>query len=487
MAKKSKSETFVEISSTQKSVTGSCTLVTVRFRNGERVKFLVDCGSIQGEGDLRHDFIRNSKLEYNPDDLIATIITHAHLDHCGRVGLLKGKCPIICSKGTFLLMKNALADNFQIMSEQASKLRVQLPYRNKDLSNSLSNVKTVDFGESVYIHDKIKVTLFANNHIFGASIVLIQIMDTDGFYKEVNLLFTGDYNSKNRFLEQMEELPEWVKDLHLTVISEATYGKSSKEDITYEAFRNNIKDFIKNQSSEDWVIVIPAFSLGRTPEVLYELKSMEKNGDLPKDCEIICDGRLSQSHISTMLKNWETFRIKEEMLDFEPKFLILAGKELRASLIFNKPKCPIIIVTSSGMGTHGPARSYLPHFCQSKNCLIHFTGFTVEGSLGRRLQDAPLGSIVKISGAYKHMNAVVKSTNEFSSHAMGDEIIEFLEQFKNLECIIINHGEPEIKEFFAKRIDKELTKKVKDIKILDGETTFRVGTFGLMSEKNNYF
>ena len=85
------------------------------------------------------------------------------------------------------------------------------------------------------------------------------------------------------------------------------------------------------------------------------------------------------------------------------------------------------------------------------------------------------------------MNAVVKSTNEFSSHAMGDEIIEFLEQFKNLECIIINHGEPEIKEFFAKRIDKELTKKVKDIKILDGETTFRVGTFGLMSEKNNYF
>ncbi len=481
MSVKTKTGLYVEIISKQKGVTGSCTLVNVRFNDGENVKFLVDCGSIQGEGDIKENFIKNSSLEYDPKELLATIITHAHIDHCGRLPLLKGECPVITSKGTLLLMKNALDDNMGIMREQAEQFKLKQPYTSVDLTKTLSKVKTLEFGESIKIHDRIKVTLFANPHIFGATMVLIQIKDRSGFYREINLLFSGDYKVENRFL-QLQSLPDWVKKLNLTIFLEGTYGKSNKNDITYGKFRRNLKEFIKKQDSNNWVIVIPAFSLGRTPDVLYELKLMQDQGEIPSNCNIICDGNLSHSHMNTMLHNPDTFGIKNEMLDFKPKGLILADKSLRMALTSTSGKFsnePVIIVTSSGMGTHGPAQMYLPYFCQRENCLIHFTGYTVEESLGRRLQDTAQGSSVQISGAYKCLNATVKSTNEFSSHATGEEIIEFLKDFENLECILINHGEPEIKKVFSQRVSNELDKKVKDIEIVDGKTKFRISTYGL--------
>ena len=137
-----------------------------------------------------------------------------------------------------------------------------------------------------------------------------------------------------------------------------------------------------------------------------------------------------------------------------------------------------IILTTSGMGSYGPAQTYIPRILAKENALIQFTGYTAEGTLGSRLKNTPTGERVDVAGLSVIKRADVEYTTEFSAHAKADEMIEFLNQFENLKLVLLNHGEPNVKEIFSKKIlDKVDTKYVG---ILGNEYLFRIGPYGLI-------
>ena len=315
--------------------------------------------------------------------------------------------------------------------------------------------------------------MFKNGHLIGATLILIQVRYKG--YPNINLLFTGDYNNKNIF-SNIPKLRKAVKTLPLTIIQESTYGTTNSDEVT-ECFEENVLNCIKSGGT----VVNMAFSLGRFQEILYKLKTMQDEGKLSTDIPIFADGTLGLRY--TALFSKEELEIKPEAVDFLPQNLCFVNKENRAQVL-ESDECKII-VTTSGMGSYGPAPQYIIKYIKQEKCLIQFTGFTTEGTLGARLKSAENGDIVSIGGMLCTKRARVEYTTEFSAHAKADEMIEFLQQFEDIKLILVNHGETSVKEEFAKRILQEVNSK--NVGILNREYLFRVGPYGFIKAMSTKF
>ena len=263
-------------------------------------------------------------------------------------------------------------------------------------------------------------------------------------------------------------LPEEVLNLPLTIMQESTYGTMDSDEMQ-PCFEQNVLSAIE----KDATIIVPVFSLGRSQEILYLLRKMQDDGKISSDVPIYFDGKLARRYTSLYLTN--QLGLKEDMIDFLPHDLQYVDCENR-DLILNDIHSKII-VTTSGMGSYGPAQVYIPAFIKHENALIHFTGYTAEGTLGNRLKTTPVGEIVKVGGLLVKKQAQVEYTTEFSAHAKADEMIQFLKQFRNINLVIVNHGEVAVKDAFAKRILKEVNPK--DVGIANREIFFRVTPYHL--------
>ena len=175
--------------------------------------------------------------------------------------------------------------------------------------------------------------------------------------------------------------------------------------------------------------------------------------------------------------------IDESKKDFFPKNLTFVNSENRNELL-QTTDCKII-VTTSGMGTYGPAQVYIPYFISQKNALILFTGYTAEGTLGADLKNAEEGETVKIGGLICKKFADVSYCNEFSAHAKSEELIELLKKFNNLRGVLINHGQTETKDRFAEKILKEID--INEVGILNREYFFRIGSYGIIKTLSTKF
>jgi Cft2 family RNA processing exonuclease len=171
------------------------------------------------------------------------------------------------------------------------------------------------------------------------------------------------------------------------------------------------------------------------------------------------------------------------MLDFLPKNLTFVDKTIRPQVLYDYNRK--IVLTTSGMGSYGPAQVYLPEYVARKDALIHFTGYVAEGTLGRKLKDTPHGDTVEIGGLVVRKRADVEYTTEFSAHAKADEMIRFLQQFHNLKLVLLNHGEIDSKEAFARRILDEV--ETKQLGIIDREYLFRVNPYGFQKSLSTKF
>ena len=201
---------------------------------------------------------------------------------------------------------------------------------------------------------------------------------------------------------------------------------------------------------------------------------MQDEEKLDVNIPIYLDGKLAIRY--TKMYASGKLDIRTEMVDFLPDNLTDVDKPVR-NVILEETSCKIIL-TSSGMGSYGPARTYIPALLQRKDVLMHFTGYTAVGTLGRKLKDTPIGETIEVAGMVKQKRADIEYTSEFSAHAKADTMIEFLNQFKNLKLILVNHGEPEVKESFAARILAEID--TKSVGILDSTKLFRVNTWGIV-------
>ncbi len=456
---------YVDLSTQCNTVTGSCHLGVAKFPNGDTMKFIIDCGLFQGgEGE-----IYNSKLTFSAEQIDFAVVTHNHVDHTGRFPLLtkngfRGK--IYTTEDTKVLIPLALGDSCKVLKDLSKRNHVKPLYSESNVEGSLNQVVSIRMRQTVYVNKYTKITLFDNGHLIGAAIVLVQISYPG--YEDINLLFMGDYNNKNIFLD-LQGVDDWVKDLNLTIVTEATYGNMNSYEM-HECFRDNIEKCIRYGGTA----VVPVFSLGRAQEILYKMQEFQKEGMLDRNIPVRFDGKLGIRY--THLFTSGALHIKEEMRDFLPQNLTFVDKTTRDSVL--KYSDSQIILTTSGMGSYGPAQIYIPEFIRRPNSLIHFTGYTAPDTLGGKLKSAGIGEKVEMNGLFIKKAAEVEYTNEFSAHAKADEIIAFLKQFRKLKLTLVTHGEEYAKDALANRICLEVN--TKDVGILDRRYVFRIGPFGLI-------
>lgn len=465
---------YADIESIDKEVTGSLKYCTIHFPNGKIKKLILDCGLFQE----REYAMLNNTFPFDPSTIDHVIITHNHVDHTGRLPLLVklGYCnKIHMSHDTSVLLPNALADTRKLLKRRAESSNNLPLFEDEDVQNTLSLIETHEYEESTWLDENIKLTFFMNGHLPGAVIALVQIYyydNTEKTYpsiKPINLLFTGDYNNKNMFFD-VKPIPSWVHQLPITIIQEATYGNMETTDVE-RVFEDNILGAI----SKGCECVIPVFSLGRSQEIMYILSNWQKEGKLSTNIPIHFDGKLGIRY--TDLYRTGAISIKPECSHFLPEnFTYITGCEEREA-VTNDRRCKIIL-TTSGNGSYGPAQTHLPIYLARQKALIHFTGYVTEGTLGRRLFESQAESIVDLFGLQVKKRATVCFTSEFSAHAKADELIKFLQDFENLNLVLINHSNNATKDIYANRVINDV--EPKNVGILGRGYAFRVGPYGLI-------
>lgn len=468
---------YADIMALHVEVTGSCILVNLVFPNFTK-KVLVDCGLFQ---ELDYADL-NKTLPFDASNIDYVIVTHNHVDHTGRLPLLVKngyRGDIHMSYTTTKLIGNALGDSYKVLRCKSKLFNEPNLYSIDDVEETLKHVKGHPYEESVRLDDNIKITFFMNGHLPGAACVLLQAKyrDHSKYYQDINLLFTGDYNNKNLFFD-VPPIPKWVHQLPITIIQESTYGKMDSSEIKC-VFEENMLSAIK----ENKEIVVPVFSLGRSQEILYTLQSWQNEGKLSKDIPIYLDGKLAMSYTNIYLT--DGLDNKKECMDFIPEnFTFISNQEMRSTIMADH-SCKIILSTS-GMGSHGPCQTYLPAYLKRENALIHFTGYCAEETLGRKLYDCTANDKIDVFGLQVVKKADVRFTSEFSAHAKADELIDFLRPFESLKFVLVNHGEKDSKEIYANRIIDEIN-PTDGVGILERDYLFRVDGYGLKRSFSSKF
>ena len=464
----SRSKNQIVIKGYNREVTGSAIKCIIERSFFKKFSLLVDYGFYQGN--------EYEELSYNesidPSKIDTVFLTHNHLDHAGALPLLVKngyKNKIYTSIPTSELLGIAFEDTLSIFAEQVrSKIRKKMLYNSGDVGKLKKLIKPVRYQKTIKLDNDLTAILFENQHLVGSSIILLRSNVYNG--DEVNVLFTGDYNNKNSFLSNVD-LPDWVYNLrNLTIITESTYGNMNSSDIKQVWAKNMIHSCEKEKS-----ILLLAFAQGRFQEFLYQIKILQEKGLIPMDYIIMADGKSGIRYSLNYAQN-KKLRIRPDMKDFFPKNLIFVDNKSRINLLHSDSKK--IIISTSGMGNFGPARTYIPEFLPDKNSVIHFGGYTAEGTVGRKLQELEKGESISIGGITIPKRASVYNTAEFSSHAKADELIKFINKFSDVKSVLVTHGETEVKEIFAKRIVRETS--VNKVGVLGNGYSYRIGPFGII-------
>lgn len=458
---------YVDIRGYNEGVTGSCIRNTVHFSDGTIFRFLVDYGIYQGEG--------HKGIEYNdsvnPEKIDAILLTHTHLDHDGalpifvRHGYNKN---IYMSNGSASVIDIGLLDSYNIMKRDAKLKGRPVLFSEKDIEQTISRIKSVRYEETISsIHDNITVTFFNNGHLIGASVILVQIDDPRGI---INLLYMGDYKPDNIFLD-IEPFPSWVYALpNLTIISESTYGSTNSWDIEH-----NWENDIIEACSKNSLIFNCAFGQGRAQELMYRIRRLQDAGEIPKDYPVKIDGKTTSAYTFRYIDRSNIIKIKEEASNFLPYHIQYVDDKTRPDMLNIKNKA--IFISTSGMGSNGPAATYIPHFLSNPNALIYIPGYASEGTLARKILETNYGEVVEFKdGSSTVKNAEVKWTGEFSSHAPADILIKFYQMFSPMS-ILFTHGELEKKEALEERTKRETG--VKKTGILGVGYVYRINSYGI--------
>ena len=463
---------YVDLMQQPSEVTGSFNLGILKVVD-KTIKFAVDSGLYQ-EKEYEN---QNLLFPMKPEELDFVIVTHNHVDHIGRLPLLvkngfRGR--IYMTEVTRRIIGRALYDNSRILKDTSKRKNKEVLYDSNDVESALELMEGCGYNNPIRVNNNITVTFIPNGHLIGAASVLIQI-HCPGEKKDINLLFSGDYNNRNLFF-RVSPIRKWITRLPVSIVMESTYGYMNSKEVK-ETFVSNMIKAIKAGKT----IIIPVFSLGRAQEILYVIKHLQdRNPELLSDVPIYYDGKLSFYYTDMYFRLQEEglLRFYKEKHDFLPKNLTRVSDRIaRKSIIYERKGCKIIVITS-GMGSYGPAQTYLPAYISDSNALIHFTGYCAEGTLGYRLRTAEKGSVVEVGGVKIVKQADVEFTNEFSAHAKADEILKLLKKFEKPLFIMVNHGGDSSKDILADRILREVD--VKQVGILGREYFYRIDQNGFV-------
>ncbi|MBP3816384.1 MAG: MBL fold metallo-hydrolase [Firmicutes bacterium] len=442
-------------------VTGSCHLLT----SGDH-KILLDCGQFQGG--KAQDALNYEEFPFNPAEIECVILSHAHIDHCGRIPLLvkrgfQGK--IICTDATADLLDIMLKDSGYIhekeaewqnrKGERAGKEMVEPLYTFQDAVDSLQFIEPVRYDQQIRINDDMKVVFNDAGHILGSAIIELWVTENG---KESKIVFSGDLGEVDRPILRD---PTYIKHGDY-VIMESTYGSRLHPENGRSI--KELIDIVIKTIKRGGNVVIPSFAVGRTQELIFEFnRFFDDNSEYKKDIEnvkVYIDSPMATNATEIFQKNAQVF-------DEETKQYILSGdnpldfpnlvftRSSEESRQLNMDQTPKVIISASGMCEAGRIRHHLKHNLWDKKNSIVFVGYQAAGTLGRAIIDGE--KTVTLFGEDITINAEIYNLEGFSGHADQDGLFAWAAAFQQPpKQLFLVHGEEESKLAFADLIEEKL-------------------------------
>jgi len=432
-----------------KVVTGSAHLIVT-----PKSKVLIDFGMFQGEDEE----LNYQKLDFNPKEIDALILTHGHLDHVGRIPLLykhgfRGK--VFATEATFDILKVVLKDSAKLQMEdyktrekKAKRLNQNAKpplYTKKDVKEALKLMKKVitHYNKPIHITKDI-IAVFKNaGHIIGSSFIEI-------FYQKKHIVFSGDLGNKSTPLLPSPQKPGVADSLFI----ESTYG-----DRNHKSFKESKKELINaiTNTIKKGNVIIPTFAIERAQLLLCILKEMSQKG-LLKNAKVYLDSPMAKKVTNVYKKHSyllskECQKYKKHPFEFKELKLI---KSVNESKKINNIKKGAIIIAGSGMLSGGRILHHLKHNIWNEFSSLIFVGYQAKGTLGRKIIDG--AKFIEIYNEKVAVNAKIYTINGFSAHADQSELIEWMKEFDRLEKIYLIHGEEEKQKIFQETIQKTLKK-----------------------------
>jgi metallo-beta-lactamase family protein len=427
-----------------RTVTGSMHLLTV---NGSRI--LLDCGLFQGR--RKESFKRNRSLPFDANSIDVMVLSHAHIDHSGNIPTLvkngfKGN--IYATPATRDLCSAMLRDSGHIQESDVAYLnkkraRKGLPpleplYTIEDATASLQNFVSVGYNRSLSIAPGVTLTFLDAGHILGSAVIVLDVEENG---KKKRIVFSGDLG---RLDMPILKDPQAVEDADYLLI-ESTYGDRLHDPIeeTSEALRDIVVDTYRRNGK----VIVPAFSVGRTQELVYALHRLIEARDLP-DLPVFVDSPLS-------VNVTEIFRLHPECYDEELNQFIAESssydpfgfrrltyiRSVEKSKELNFMREPAIIISASGMCEAGRILHHLKNNIEDPRNTVLIVGWQAPHTLGRRLVERQ--ATVKIFGEEYTLRARVETINGFSAHADRTELLAYARRLgpEGLTSAFVVHGE----------------------------------------------
>lgn len=442
-------------------VTGSCHLITTANH-----KILLDCGQFQGG--KAQEALNFEDFPFVPAEIDYVILSHAHIDHCGRIPLLvkRGfKGSIYCTDATADLLEVMLKDSGYIHEKEAEwknkkNERAGRPledplYTFNDAVDSLKYVRPVLYDQLIELNEEMKIVFNDAGHILGSAITELWVTEDDNVSK---IVFSGDLGVMERPILRN---PTIIKKADY-VIMETTYGNRLHPSNSMDV--RKLLDIIRETAAGGGNTIIPSFAVGRTQELIYELSRIyATDNEYRRDFENIMV--YVDSPMATNAT--EVFKRNAQVFDEETKEYIIKGdnpldfKNLKftrtseESMWLNSDKTPKVIISASGMCDAGRIKHHLKHNLWNKKASVVFVGYQAEGTLGRLIVDG--AEEVTLFGEKVQVNARIYNLEGFSGHADKNGLMDWIKGFrKEPEKIFLVHGETEAKESFAKEIERQL-------------------------------
>ena len=435
-------------------VTGSCHCLEV---NGKRI--LIDCGLQQGR-----DEIDNRELPFAPNDIDYVLITHAHIDHSGRVPMLVKQGfagEIWTTRLTADLLEIMLADSAHIQESDAEyenrkNMRAGRPlvepvYTTEDAMRTMSYVRTCEYNQTVEITEGVTATFTDAGHLLGSASITMDLTE-NGVHRTI--VFSGDIGNVNQPIIR-DPIPLKKADY---VVMESTYGDRNHQEVW--SYTSELAKVIDRTLGRGGNVVIPAFAVGRTQEVLYFLRRIKQENLVKSvaDFPVYIDSPLAGKATTIFCGDLRGY------LDEEARELVKDGtamfsfpglrmtESVEESKLLNADKTPKVIISASGMCDAGRIRHHLKYNLWRPESTIVFVGFQGEGTLGRTLLNG--AKSVKLFGEEIAVQAEIENFKGLSSHADRDHLLAWAQSFEAPTHFFVVHGDREVAPYFADSLNK---------------------------------
>ncbi len=416
-------------------VTGSCYLLITDTQS-----VLIDCGMFQGADDKNQ--INYAELPFDVRNLNAVFLTHAHLDHCGRLPLLikqgfVGK--VYATEATATIAQIVLHDSARLAQEN---LLEHALYTDREVELICSSMEMVTYGNPVTVGD-LTATFRDAGHILGASSIEFLNQKTGEI-----IVFSGDLGNTPQRLIKPTEL---IKKADF-VIMESTYGSNSHPTEDVEGiFQREINEIEQN----DGVLLIPSFSIERAQEVLYIIGHLLRDGKIKDTTNVYLDSPMA-IEVTGLYKQFPELLDKEfaaEVKDFNFDNFRFTENGQQSRAIY-KDSGAKIIIAGSGMMNGGRILHHLKNYASFKSTRILIVGYQAEDTLGREIEEG--AKVIEIDDEKIPINATITKIETLSSHADLPRLLNWLKNIEGVKKVFLTHGEEESRQALAQKIKSEL-------------------------------